>query len=442
MLCYNAFAVKTGKGAARMMRRIAAILALLTALSGVALASGCYVIDTDDVAALVDADGAILLDGVDRAFTVREGSLYAAGSTGDYALYDATGMRLGDERFSMIDDAGDALIFFKDGLYGAMDDAGAVVLPAVWDQLVSNGAGGFLALSADMGDGALYISSGGDVSPTGVAVSGLTPFHDGRMPYVAEDGRYGCLDAAGGVAVPARFSWIGEYVDGMALAAKDGKYGMIDLDGAWRVEAKYGWMGRGDGIVAALLPGEAVDVYDVQGSLLYTIRADATQAAAVGDCAAIWEADAARLYNSRGRGVYEASPRALFFPGAGGQVILSEGRWGAAGQRLIDPSGIAGEGRYQRLLPLCADRYAYMTMQGVEYYSADLDSLQISWDYGSVRWGLIDGAGVELLPAEYREIRALGDDRLLLVTEDAVIFADLNGGTIRAWPAAPTKTNS
>ena len=401
-----------------------------------------YVVKSAGVTALVNEAGESILEdeSIDEIFTVRPDCLYAVGTRGDYALYDAAGNPRGAVRFAMIGDAGDALIFRQGDLYGVMSASGDVLLPAEWSQMVSNGEGGFLGLS----DGTAYhIDNQMTATPLEVSIAdGLTAFHDGRMVFIDENGGYGCLDPAGKVAIAPDLDWIDAFRDGIAIAAVGGGYGVIDSSGTWIVDPQYRWMRRGESFVAGLDGEGNLRAFSNQGDLLFEVFAHTTQAAIVGDYVAIWDTGTARLYNAKGRCIYEAPADTLFFPGADGQVIASAGQWDAPSQWLVDPSGIAGEGRYQRVMPLQSGRYAFLTMQGVEYYSELLDSLQISWNYDSARWGLMDGNGVALLPAEYLEIRLLGTDRLLLRGESTVIFADTDGKPLRVWRLTPTRNNS
>ena len=401
-----------------------------------------YAVQAAGVAALVDEAGESILedDGIDEIFAVRPGSLYAAGTRGGYVLYDADGNALNASRFAMIDDAGDALIFRQDGLCGAMNGAGEIIVPAEWERLVSNGEGGFLALA----EGVVWrIDAHASATPLeSVKASDFTGFSDGRMVFIGENGCFGCLDAAGNVTIDDKFDWIDSFRDGSAIAAEGALYGLIDPSGNWIVEPRYRWMGRGKSFIAALTEDGSLQVFSAEGSLLYEVHASAAQAAVTGDYVALWDAGAARLYNAKGRCIYEALPETLFFPGTDGQVIASQGRWDAPGQWLVNPSGIAGEGRYQRIVPLLSGRYAFLTMQGVDYYSEILGSLQISWNYDTARWGLMDGEGAALLPADYLEIRATGEDHLLLLTEDAVSFADRDGNILRNWSVSATRTSS
>ena len=431
-------------GVMDMFRRVILLTWVMWLVIGAAaFAAAPYVVQSEGVVALIDGDGVSILENadIDALFAVRPGALYAAGKVGNYQLYDAVGTRLGDTQFAMIDDAGDALIFRQNGLCGAMDARGNIIVPAEWPQLISNGEGGFLALD---GEGMLYHLDG-SVSPAPLGLrltGGLSAFAEGRMPYTDESGAYGCLDAAGSVAIPASFDWIGGFRDGASIAVSDKQYGLIDRFGDWIVPPRYRWMQRGQGFIAALTESGSLRLLSTDGKTLRHIRARATQAAVVGEYAALWDEKTAQLYDARGRCVLEAAPDALFFPSEGGQIIVSEGRWDAPEQYLMKSDGSVQEGRYPRITPLLPGRYAFLTMQGVEYYSELLDSLQISWNYSTARWGLMDSRGATLLPAEYLEIRAVGGDRLILRTGDTLIFTDQDGNPLRTWPLTPTRTNS
>ena len=423
-----------------MRKRLTMMLCLALMCSYPALAQP-YILQGDDFALLVDARGQSILegDGIDAIFEVREDALYAAGRVGDYRLYDAAGNPVGGESFGMIDDQGDRLIFQRDGLFGAMDELGNVLVDPVWSQLTFNGTGGYLATTGDVSDEVpdpvFYLSPEGVAMDTGLkTLFYLDRFSGGLMVYVNEMGRYGCLNAAGEVAIPCQYGWIGRFVEGCALAALEGAYGLMDTAGAWVVEPRYAWMARGEGLIAALCEDEGLVVFDNGGQRLWSRAVEARQAAIVGAYVALWEGDAARVYDAWGRQVCEVSPEALLLAGVDGQIIASEGNGSGEGQYLIDPDGTAHPERYQRLTPLCPGRYGWLLMQGVEYYSEELNRVQTSWDYESARVGLTDGAGMSLLPAEYLDITAVGEDRLVLRREDQLIFADVNGRGIRVFP--------
>ena len=93
----------------------------------------------------------------------------------------------------------------------------------------------------------------------------------------------------------------------------------------------------------------------------------------------------------------------------------------------------------QQLLPLSGERYAFLELDGTEYYSAELGRIQTSWDYAHMRYGLMDSLGNILIPARFREIRSLGGDRLLLLSEGETVLADMDGTALKRWVTAQTE---
>ncbi len=424
------------------MRGFAGILlAVALALSGAARAEGPVCVCAGGVACLAGEGGETLLEGFEDAFVVRQGALYAAGSRGDYRLYDAAGNALGDTPFAMIDDAQGCLIFRQGGLYGAMDDAGNVVLPARWTQLVPCGADGFLALDTDpldeTPDALLRLDADGEATPTGAqTLCALAPLESGRMVVRGANGRFGAVDGRGRQVIDAVWRGLSAFEGGFAVASGDGGVGLIDVNGVEVIPATYDWLARGDGIVAAL-DGEGLDVYSADGaSRLYRVEGERLEVAVAGNCALVKDGETSRLYGADGATLGQFGPAFSCAPGLNGQLIAREGEWGEACAWVMNPDGSAASERYQHIVPLAGGRYAFGAMKGIQYHSAELDRDKTSWDYDSLRFGLMDDAGAELLPAQYRQIRAAGEDRLLLVGDGAVALADMNGVALRVWVTA------
>lgn len=425
-----------------MIRRTALAILLLAALMGSAHAAQLAPVVAPPVVALVDAQGSEIIPSgtYDALFTVRADELYAAGAPGDYRLLDADGNAVFDRSLAMIHDVGDALVFRRDGLCGAMDGGGSVLVEPAYTQMVSAGAGRFLALDGDpldeQPDEIILLEMGVAPRRTGIATaSGLQAFADGRMPYRAPGGRWGALDADGSVAIAPTWRYISPFRDGLAVAENEFRRGVIDVSGDAVIDPRYTWLERGETLIAARTADGTIDVYAPDGGKLRFSLEGSWQAQVVGDALAMGNGQETRLYGANGVVIVRASAQAAFYPGLDGQVIVADGAWGEACQRLINPDGSDASGLYQRLMPLCGGRYAFLTMTGATYYSRDLGGLQTSWDYDSVRYGLLDGGGNELTKPVYREIRALENGLLLMVSDEAVSVADLDGNVLTAWPA-------
>ncbi len=433
-----------------MFRRAMICMAALMLAACAASASGPVCVSAPGIAVLADEQGRDLIENgrFESVFAVREGELFAAGDRSGYRLFDALGQPVTGETFGMINDAGDCLIFRRGDRFGAMNFSGGTIVEPVWTQLVCDGAGGFLALDGDplddQPDEIVHIDGEGEVRRTGVRVAGgLTDLRDGRMPFMASDGRFGAVDAAGACVIPARWRYIGSFSGGVAAAADDGGQGVLDAQGNAVVPMRYDWLDRGDTMIVGLDAESGIDVYAADGSkLLYSLPGAGLQAVLVGEYLAVADAAQTRLYDAGGALLCSASADAAYYPGLGGQFIVSDGAWGEPCQRLLGPDGAEIASGFQRLLPLDGGLYAWMRLPGVKYYSDDLGMLQTSWNYDELRWGLADSAGNRLTDAEYLEIRTLGADRFLLLTADEATLVGAGGAEIRRWPLTADEKSS
>ena len=413
-------------------RKLIALLLALT-LMGSARAQSVYVAGNR----MVDAQGRVLASG-EAVFAVAEDALYAVGKPGAYALFDAAGTPLTDGAYEMLEAWGDVVLFRQGGLCGAMDMRGVTMIAPEWTQLVWAGEGSFLAIAGDpyddQPDEMIHLTVDGHREPTGgFTALGLSPFSDGRMAFMLSDGQYGYVDAHGRQVIPPQWRYAGDFEDGAAIVSDGTGMGLIDPQGRALAAAEYAWIQRGEGLIAARTADGRLDVYSADGrEKLYTPEPLCDAAEVCGGCVVLRDADAARLYDRGGACLCVASRAALFSPGLDGQVIVAEGEWGEACQHIINADGSVASENYQRLLPLTGGRYTFMTM----------DEGELGWDYDSIRWGLMDAGGKELLPADYVEIQACGDDRLMLTTEEAIVFADPDGQTITAWPFSDTEATS
>ena len=431
-----------------MLRRTAAWIALFCALAGTAHAATLCV-SAPGVIALTDNRGVEITENgrFESAFTVREGELYAMGRKGAYRLYDAQGQPLGEVEFSMIDDNGEALVFNSHQSYGAMDAEGVMLLEPRFTQLTSDGQGGWLALETDpldeQTDEILHIDGKGEIKQTGVYCAGsLERFSDGRMPFMDGDGRFGALDASGAIAVQANWLYMGPFANGLAKVAGQDGVGMIDGAGRAVIAPACQWLERSDAMIVAW-NGSSIDIYGPRGGQRRArLSGKVREIGLVEDKLVVNYETRTGLYDASGRLLAQSDGSVCYAAGTRGQLIASNGEWGERCQWLVNPDGSKASGMFQQLLPLCAERYAFLEMPGETYESEVLGRSQTAWDYGNGRYGLMDGRGRVLIPAKYREIRALSSDRLLLVGENRVQIADRNGVVLKTWITAEAAESS
>ena len=409
-------------------------------LAGAAHAATLLCVNAPGVVALTDNRGVEIIENgrFESIFTVRAGQLYAAGKRGDYRLFDGTGKQLGDVTFSMIDDTGDALLYRTGHLYGVMSAAGEVLMAPEWTQLTSDGLGGWMALNSDpldeQPDEIMHIDGTGTVKRTGVYCSdGLYPVSDGRMPYLDSEGRYGVMDAGGAICVAPAWQYISRYSNGLARVTGPEGMGLIDGNGRVIIAPSYAGLERSAAMIAAW-DSSGVEIYGPRGGRRRVrLPGRARDVALVGDNLVVNYGKRTCLYDRNGRLLLQSDGAVNYAAGTRGQLIASNGAWGERCQWLVNPDGSKASGMFQQLLPLCAERYAFMEMTGETYDSEVLARSQTAWNYGDCRYGLMDARGRILIAAKYREIRALSADRLLLVGDDRVQIADRNGVVMKTW---------
>lgn len=421
-----------------MIRNRILLLCAALCMASVALAEGPLCVSVDSVAALLAPDGGeIVAPGVyDDIFAVVDGQRYAVGSRSEdgirYALANASGEVLTDAAYAMFSEGDGAVIFAQEGFFGAMSLEGEVLLPAEYTQLAAAGEGRYLAMTTDPFDDDpddIFLLADGEMTFTGVcSAEGLTAFSDGRMPFQDPDSElFGYLAQDGSVAVEAQFETAGRFENGAARASADGKLGLIDTGGRWLIEPEYDYLEVGGSACVGLIGREAFVVFGGDYAESFRVEGAGLEAALVGECPVLLRDGRMYVYNMKGELILETEQSATLLPGLDGQLILSDGDWGSNSVSLVGRDGVRAERADQHLIPLDGGRYAFVRMNVASYYSEVLEEIRHSVDYDSLRYGMIDSAGNEILPAEYLEIRALGNRRYLTVAEDGLRVTNENG---------------
>lgn len=414
-------------------------LACLTGM-GAAQAEELLCISVEDGAALLTADGReIVAPGEwSDAFRLTE-DRYALGVQTEagmrYALCGREGQPITAAVYEMLSASGTAILFRQDGLYGAMDADGNLLVEAQYTQLTPAGEG-FFAMTDDPfdedADEIFRITAEGEVLGTGVSTDeGLSSFVDDRMPFQnPRNERYGYINTEGEVAIKAQFETAGGFCNGLARVSKNGFLGVINADGEWLIEPEYDYLEIGEEVILALYGRECVIAFDMDCRELFRIEGTKLEAAVVGGCPVVLEDDVLRVYTAQGDELFETDPQSTLTAGLEGQLILSDGDWGASCVSLVSAQGVRAERTDQHLIPLSDGRYAFIKMNVAAYHSEALDEVRYSCDYESLRYGMIDSEGNEILPAEYTEIRALGQNRFLAIDESGLRMVDGGGNVI------------
>lgn len=425
-----------------MKTKLVLLLCVWLALASVVSAEGELCISTDLAAALLSVDGDEIIPpgSYEDIFTVADGQLYALGAkTADgirYALSSASGKVLTDFAYSMFSASEDCVIFAQDGLFGAMDLQGEILLPAQYTQLAAAGDGRFLAMTTDPfdddADEIFLLNANGEMQSTQVRSSeGLSAFSEGLMPWQDSDSKlYGYLAADGSIAVEAKLETAGRFENGAARVSVDGKLGLIDPNGSWLIESEYDYLETGNGVTVGLIGREQFVVFGKDHKELFRVEGAGLEAALVGENTILQRNGMLEVYDLSGQVIFEIHQSAQLLPGLDGQMILVDGDWGADCVSLVGSDGTRSERMDQYLIALDGGRYAFVRMNVASYYSEALEEIRYSCDYDTLRCGMIDSDGNEILPAEYLEICSLGHGRYLAVAENSLRVTDGDGETL------------
>ena len=115
----------------------------------------------------------------------------------------------------------------------------------------------------------------------------------------------------------------------------------------------------------------------------------------------------------------------------GGSLVVSNGIWGEPCCAIYGSDGTPKTDFYQHILYLGDGEdgalYAFLTFDAEEYIDENLGETRYNTDADSVRYGLMDENGGEILPAEYLQLRLVSEKLLFAETEDVYGVMDLQG---------------
>lgn len=428
------------------MKKLTCALALLLLASLFGASALAAIPVNANVAALVGEDGATIIAPGEYAQIVDFGmpGLFAALlPDGGYAIVDETGARRGDATYDYLENVDGAIFYARGEKYGVLDAELNEVVPCEYTWLVSNGEGGFLALRTDIWDdspdGVYLIDQSGYVSPTGVKVASiLWPFSGGMSQALSVDnGRYGYLNTDGQWQLQPQYAYADQFVNGLAVATLDSGSGMIDTRGNWRIMPKYDFVGRpagSDGLIAAVKYNELVDVFRASDqSYLYTLTCDTEGAytALSGKILLVFSADSVRAVNDAGETVIETSAAGSIVSAGRRRLFVHPDEWGAKTAYLADVNGKRLSAEYQ-------DLGLFSTVDGRDYFtvrSFDVERTEngLNWLSDTMRCGLIDEDGREILPIVYSELSSPAPGYIQASDEEGVHLLKLDGTEIWSY---------
>lgn len=423
-----------------MLRRLLMLLLCLSLLSGSASAALC--VRMEDGAALLEADGSVIVapGNYDDIVPLGDG-LFAAGSGGLYALLDESGQARTEMVFSDLQLADGLILAERDGKWGLLDRDGSERCPFEYTWILPSESGNCWALRGDPNDlesDKLYRidpDGGQHASRVYVRAVGSAGAEGMLSVLLPGSGKYGYCDALGRLTIAAKYEYAGSFVGGLAAVAENGCYGAIDRTGSSVIPAEYDFLEISEaGFAIASKRQEAALVFDLSGREIARYEGEDIYIASVGECYAVVDRNFLSVYDASGTMLLQAPGDSVALEGVDGQLIISEGAWG---EECVYLNG--GRRRWQNLYPLGIIAgepvYACMTANVGRYMNDLLGEIQLSTDMDSARYGVTDGRGEPLLDCDYVSVELLGEDRLLVRTEQQWQMIDIEGRLYWSWDA-------
>lgn len=414
------------------MKKLLSMLLCLLLLCGRAGAGMC--IRLDGGALLLNRDGSEIVPlGVYDDIVPLSDAIYAAGRDGLYALMDAGGGLLGEFAYTFLESAGGLIIAESAGMRGLLSPDGTPRTAFEYTRILPVGDGRFWAIKGDgtdfESDELFIIGPDGSEAATGLFIRRMQPAGEPGLLAVLRpaSGLWGYCDAGGEMIIPARYSYAGPFLHGLAPVVENGFYGVISPDGQAVIAPEYDYLEIcAGGFVLAGLSQQGVWVFDLNGNVIARWEGEETAAAPVGEGYAVYDGEALTLYGAGGEAIARGGQDASAYEGLDGQFLLADGPWG---ETCV---GIVGtQPRYQNLYPLGwaggEPVYAFMEANSARYINDLLGEVQLSVDMDSARYGIADSRGEALVPAEFDSLTYLEDDRILARSGEYLQVMDTAG---------------
>lgn len=388
----------------------------------------------DSGALLLSRDGEELLPfGIYDDIVSLGDQLYAVGNDDRYTLMDESGSLRSEKIYSYLERSGNILIAETDGLRGLLSTDGAPLTDFVYTHIVPVGDEHFWAIQGDEydpeSDEVYILDSKGNEIATGLFIQRMKAAGDVGLLAVlrSASGLWGYCDAEGEMTIPARYTYTGAFLHGLAAVVENGFYGAISADGHSVIPAEYDYLEIcNGGFVLAGLNRSGIWVFDLNGNEIAHYIGDETTAAPVGDGYTVYDGETVAVYTSAGNLRFRSGQESCIMEGLDGQLLLADGAWG---EKCVSIAGTSA--RYQNLYPLGYANgeaiYAYMQANTGRSVNDQIGEIQISLDMESARYGVVSAQGEIELSAKYESILYLEDNRLLVCAEDTWQVVDISG---------------
>ena len=373
-----------------------------------------HCLNTAGGALIVDEEyGIVSLGEYERVYHLGPYDMYAAETDGDWTVLNKYGERIG-ETYQKISACDAGIIVMKDQKYRLLDENLSYKSNKQY-MLIVPLSGGALALKGQSWDSipdrAYYLDADGTeyirdirLMFTGEEAEGLIPACDG------DTGLWGYIGSEAVWEIMPSLYAAGSFVDGIAPASALSGMGAVNVNGEWLLHPLFTDVRVNENFVLCRELG-ALYVYRRDESGLILISAfERAEGELAGEYYVVRSEGEIEIYDAYGTLMLSAEGDAVIYPGLESQLVFErDGRCAAVG---IETSNVS-------------DAY---------------DALRVSSEYGiylcgvrtenKMRYGLMDGSFVQVLPAIYDRVSVNSEGIAAAQSGDRIeLYAISNGGT-------------
>ena len=388
------------------------ILALLV-LACFAADAEIHCLNTVGDALILDEEyGIISLGEYEKAYPLGYYDLYAAKTDGGWTILDQYGERIG-ETYQKIGACSAGMIVMKDQKYRLLDEELAFKNNKQY-MLIVPLSGGALALKGQSWDSipdrAYYLDADGTESIrdirlmfTGEEAEGLVPACDG------DTGLWGYIGSEAFWKIAPTLYSAGCFVDGIAPASMLSGIGAINTNGEWLLHPLFTDVRVNSSFIMCRELG-ALYVYRRDENGLILISAfERAEGELAGDYYVVRSEGEIEIYDAYGTLMLSAEGDAVIYPGLQAELVFErDGRCAAVD---IETSNVSE---------------VYDTIRVAAEYDIYLCGIRTG---NSMRYGLMNGSFVKLLPAVYDSISVNGEGMAAAQSGDRLeLYVISNGG--------------
>ena len=192
---------------------------------------------------IYDFQGEKILSGKYESFEVINDTLFNVSQNKKHFLINRNQKPVSAKFSSLSTQTKGLFIVVSEGKYGIMDLTGKMIIPALYENIISTDSSSFFILSNKTSQMALIDQKGNFL--INFQAKEIIDLNGGMFLLVTSENRNSenedaiLFNARKKATISGKYEWVNSFEKGIAIAGKNGKSGFIDTDGTWIISPLY-----------------------------------------------------------------------------------------------------------------------------------------------------------------------------------------------------------